>query len=535
MVILLGTGFFFTVYLGLPQVRYGKRSLRLMLGLDKSSEKSGDTSPFQALATSLASSIGAGSIVGVSVAIHIGGPSSMFWMWITAFMGMATRMAETTASHHYREKSAGGTMVGGPMYYMRNKLKLRWLGGIFAVGTITTSFLAGNMAQINGMSNSLYFSLTHVFHLDWDFHTSKMLIGIFLSVLTGAVVLGGIKRIAQVTEWLVPIMTMIYLLLVFFVVTYNYAEILPAFHSMWKNAFHITSASGGFLGAGVMKMVQFGTSYGFFTNDAGTGSAGIAHAATEETSSGKVGIMSMLEPCISTWLLCTLTALAILTSGSWKEKVFQTFEPVDIEVVRGSYDDGAPALHAHATGKQKLSSYTGKLHVNEGKVVNGGVTLFVLQSVAEEVVVQQSNKPFTGELTVKDGYLIALDRGIVIKGKSLLSATELAIQTFRSNPLGDLCLLLMILCLLLFAFSTVISYSYFGDRALIYLGGEKYVGVYRFIYVMVVFLGAVTPATLVWKAAVISCAMMAFPNLLGLLLMRKDIKEQIGKAVNRMR
>ena len=520
MILLLGTSLFFTLYLGFPQIRYFKRSVRLLLGKEKSSGREGDTSAFQALATSLASSIGAGSISGVAMAIHIGGPASVFWMWVNALLGMATRMAEAAASHRYREKSREGTMVGGPMYYMSKKLGMHWLGVIFALGVLCATFLAGSMPQINGMTKMLY--------IQWG--VNRTVAGLLISFLVGIVVIGGIKRISQVAELLVPLMTFIYLSLVAFVVIRDYHKILPALQSMFLHPFRLTPALGGFLGASVSSFMQKGINYGFFTNDAGSGTAAIAHCASEEPMSGKVAIMSMIEPFISTCVICTLTALAIVVTGSFHTKVLHDFERIDIEVVAGNHSHHPNALHQHMTEETKLPAFTGNIIVENGVIQNNTITVLHERSLAENIVIRKDENLFSGTIAVYEGRILELDGHIVIRGESILKDAALGLYTFSANPWGGLTSFLMILCFLLFAFSTVISYSYFGDRALVYLGGERYLFVYRFLFVLCAFLGGVLKATLIWKAAVLSCAMMAIPNLIGILLMRKEIKEAVDEA-----
>lgn len=528
MVLLLGTGIFFTFYLGFPQVRLFVRAVKLLLGFEKSSGDVGDTSLFQAVATSLAGSIGAGSIVGVCIAIHIGGPGSLFWMWITALLGMVTRMSESVASHLYREKSAEGSMVGGPMYSMQKRLNMRWLGILFAASTVITAFLAGNMPQVNAMTGILFFK--------WGF--PKIITGAIISALVGVVIIGGVKRIGQVAAFLVPIMTFTYLGLVTYVMVINYERIIPSFISIFTCAFSPAPAIGGFVGASANLIMLKGLKVGFFTNEAGVGSSAIAHSASQESVSGKVGIMSMLEPFIATGVMCTLTTMAVLVSGSYTEKVEHAFDKGNMEVVVGDYSgtssETRDALYNHIRGDKKLPLLTGKLEVKAG-LLPDNITVLHAESVAENVVIRQGKGEekqfFNGTIQVQNGHIIFPDNVIIeVRGESLTTAHDLALLTFSNNSLGFLMSLLMILCLLLFAFSTVISFSYFGDRALTFLGGQKYLFFYKLLYVIAVFIGAVSQADVVWNFAVVSCAMMAIPNLISLYFMRKDIKEAIDKA-----
>lgn len=527
MILLLGTGAFFTYYLRFPQVRLLGRATRLLLGIEKSSGGVGDTSLFQAVATSLAGSIGAGSIVGVCIAIHIGGPGALFWMWITALLGMSTRMAEAVASHLYREKSAKGTMVGGPMYSMQKRLNMRWLGILFASCTLFSVFLAGCMPQVNAMTGILFFQ--------WGL--SRTITGVVIALLVSIVIIGGAKRIGQVTAFLVPAMTFTYLSLVGYVMIYNYDQIIPSFLTIFQCAFAPAPVVGGFIGASTALARSQGLRVGFFTNEAGIGSSAIAHSASQEEVSGKVGIMSMLEPFISTIFMCTLTAMAVLVSGSYTQKVTHTFDKKMILVVAGhlqAQDNNVKnPLYGHIHGEEKLPLWTGQLQVKEG-VVSNDVTFLHADSIAENVVIKQGDGEgkilFNGVFQVENGRIISPDKLIEVQGHSLTTAHDLALHTFSSNPLGFFISLLMILCLLLFSFSTLVSFSYFGDRALTFLGGERYIIFYKFLYIASILFASSFPSEVVWKYAVVSCAMMAIPNLIGLLLMRKEIREAIEKA-----
>ncbi|MDH5603442.1 MAG: amino acid carrier protein, partial [Cyclobacteriaceae bacterium] len=268
---LLGTGLFFTIYLKFPQVRYFRHALKIVRGkFDKKGDE-GDATHFQALATALSGTVGTGNIGGVALAIHWGGPAALFWMLVTAFLGMTTKFVEVTLSHKYREKAEDGTMAGGPMYYMKNKLNLGWLAAIFAAATILSSFGTGNMPQINNIATSMYAT----------FAIDQWITGAVLAVILALVILGGIKRIVKVTEKLVPFMAIIYFIGGFAVILYNYTNIIPSFLSIFSNIFSGSAAMGGFLGASFTFAFNKGVNRGLFSNEAGQGSAPIAHAAAK--------------------------------------------------------------------------------------------------------------------------------------------------------------------------------------------------------------------------------------------------------------
>lgn len=278
--LLLGTGLFFTVYLVFPQIRYFKYAIQIVKGKFDRADDKGDTSHFQALTTALSGTVGTGNIAGVAFALHLGGPAALFWMLVTALIGMTTKFVEVTLSHKYRERASDGSIAGGPMYYMKKRLKFsmpsgkvihfgKVLGVVFAVATVFSSFGTGCLPQINSISNSLWetFSVPHVYT------------GLVLSVFLAFVIVGGIKRIAKVTQMLVPLMAFVYFVGAILVIAYNYENIWPSIVAMVSDVFTGTAASGGFLGASVSFAFNRGVNRGLFSNEAGQGSAPIAHAA----------------------------------------------------------------------------------------------------------------------------------------------------------------------------------------------------------------------------------------------------------------
>ncbi|MCK5461744.1 MAG: sodium:alanine symporter family protein, partial [Bacteroidales bacterium] len=278
IVLLLGTGIFFTIYLKFPQFRYFRHAVRVVKGKFDKKDDVGDASHFQALATALSGTVGTGNIAGVALAIHLGGPAALFWMLVTAMFGMTTKFVEVTISHKYRDILPDGSISGGPMYYMKKRLNIKtrsgkiirigtWLGAFFAVATILSSFGTGSLPQINSISTSMFRT----------FGINEMFTGATLAVLLGLVIIGGIKRIAKVTSRLVPAMAIIYLVGALLVIGTNYENIIPSLISIFSDAFTGTAAVGGFLGASFAFAVNRGVNRGLFSNEAGQGSAPIAH------------------------------------------------------------------------------------------------------------------------------------------------------------------------------------------------------------------------------------------------------------------
>ena len=519
---LLGSGIFFTLYLGFPQIRYFGHAIAVVRGkFDKDGAK-GDTSHFQSLTTALSGTVGTGNIAGVAFAIHLGGPAALFWMLVTAALGMTTKFVEVTLSHKYREFAEDGTASGGPMYYMKNKLGMKWMATLFAVAAIISSFGTGNMPQVNSIAASLKAT----------FGIEEIVTGAVLSVLLGLIILGGIKRIAAVTEKLVPVMALIYLIGALSVIVTNYENIVPSFISIFADVFTGSSAAGGFLGATIAFAFNRGVNRGLFSNEAGQGSAPIAHAAAKAEHPVSEGMVAILEPFIDTIIICSITGLTLLSSGVWSQKHQNDFSFADLEIMEGGLTEDVDGgrLFNHFNNRSWINSeslvpFQGELAVKEGKIKSVATVLHA-RSIAEEVVVSSSEGPYSGVLMVQKGRLQET-AGLTFTGKSLVHSAPLTAIAFNKGLFGDYGQYIVAIGLLLFAFSTAISWSYYGGRSVTYLFGVRYVNYYRVLYVIGFFLAAIIDTTIVWTFAGIAIALMTLPNLLGIFLLRKDMKKSI--------
>jgi alanine or glycine:cation symporter, AGCS family len=310
LVLILGTGFFLQVVLKAMPIRKVALGFRMVWqGRAKGADEDGEISPFAALMTALAATVGTGNIAGVATAIALGGPGALFWMWCTALVGMATKYAEVVVAVHYRERDDKGDHVGGPMYAIRNGLpaKWLWLGGAFAIFGGLAGFGIGNGVQANAMADVL----------ESNFSIPEWVSGLVIMVLVGMVVLGGIRRIGRVAESLVPAMCVLYILFALLVLVINAAEIPHALELVFVHAFTPTAAAGGFAGAAVWAAIRFGVARGIFSNEAGLGTAGIAQAAGTTKSAVRSGLIGMMGTFIDTLIICTMTGLAIISSGAW--------------------------------------------------------------------------------------------------------------------------------------------------------------------------------------------------------------------------
>lgn len=414
LVLILGTGVFLLFRLKFYPLRNIGTGFHLLFDgrhrAEEDNEDKGQISPFNALMTSLSATIGTGNIAGVATAISLGGPGALFWMWITALVGMATKYAEAVCAVHYRERDANGNYAGGPMYYIKNGLGARWawLATAFALFGGIAGFGIGNTVQAHSVADAMHGS----------FAVPPAVSGVVMLVFAGLVIIGGVKRIAKVAGYLVPFMAVAYLGFGLIVIALNIGALPTVFGLILDSAFSGTAAQGGFAGAGVMMAIRFGVARGVFSNEAGLGSAPIAHAAAQTDNPVKQGTIAMLGTFIDTLIICSVTGLVILLTGQWTTGA------------------GGAALTAASFG---------------------------------------SVLPF-GEAVVA-------------------------------------------ISLCIFAFTTLLGWSYYGERCVVYLLGEKALTPFRLLWLAAIPLGALAQLDFIWLLADTLNALMALPNLIALLLL----------------
>ena len=518
--LILGVGLFFTLYLGFPQIRFFRHAWSVLWGRHSNEDDPGDTTHFQALATALSGTVGTGNIGGVAFAIYLGGPAALFWMWATAFLGMTTKFVEVSVSHKYRKIDTNGEVVGGPMNFMEDALNLKWLAVIFAAATIISSFGSGNMPQANSLASGLSAS----------FGIPNWVSGLALALLMGGVIIGGIKRIAVVAAALVPFMGILYAIAATLVVVHNFDNVVPSFFAVFEQAFTGSAATGGFLGASFAYAFNRGVNRGLFSNEAGQGSAPIAHASAKTKEPVSEGMVSILEPFIDTLILCTLTGMVILSSGVWNQKFENEFSDFNMEFVEGVYlEDNSrdiQALSAHLDFRppdnDEVISFSGDIQVDNGEIKTPGITIIHNRSIAEAVTITDSNGLYTGSLRINNGSIDA-DK-VTISGRSLIHTIPLTIEAFRASFLGLLGEYTVSIGLVLFAFSTALAWSYYGDRAVTYLFGVSWLLPYRAVYIASFFLATISDTEFIWTIAYVTVALMTIPNLIAIMLMRKEVK-----------
>jgi AGCS family alanine or glycine:cation symporter len=418
IVLLVGTGLYLTLRLGFIQFRGFRHAIALIRGKYDKPTDEGEVSHFQALATALSATIGTGNIAGVATAIALGGPGAVFWMWITALVGMASKYTSCTLAVKFRIVHEDGTISGGPMYTLARALNLKWLGVLFAVFTLIASFGIGNMVQANSVADGLRYIFPQA-------DNYRLAIGVVMAIFVGLVIIGGIRRIAKVASRIVPFMAIIYCGAALVALTINASAIPDAFATIFNLALNPAAAGGAAIGAAI----QYGVARGVFSNEAGLGSAPMAHAAARTNEPVREGLVAMMGPFIDTIIICTMTALVIVISGAW--------------------------------GEARPEAYTGA----------------ALSAYAFEQSLGQ-----VGAWVVGFG-------------------------------------------LMFFAFSTIIAWSYYGDRSAEFLFGERAIMPYRMVYTVLVVVGAWIPLNLVWNIADITNILMAVPNLISLILLVGLVKK----------
>ena len=522
--LLIGTGVYFTIYLGFPQFKYFKSAFNIVSGKANNTETDGETTGFQALTTAMSGAVGTGNIGGVALAIWTGGPAAIFWMWITAIFGMTTKFVEVTLGHKYRTKLKDGSISGGPMYYIEQGLNMKWVAILFAFLMMITAIGSGNMPQINNIA----------LVMNTEFAVPKLFTGLFLGTLLWIIIIGGIKRIASVASKIIPIMGLIYFGGALIILIENYQNIIPSFNAIFAQFFTGSAAMCGFLRASIAMTLKYGVARGLYSNDAGQGSSPIRHASSKNKSIDQ-GVVSILEPFIDTLVVCTVTALVILSSNVWTEKFDTNFSKTDMIVLNGSYSDKLNEDNSFVYPDQineltkyvqnidsSVEEFNGILNIEDGKILNNNITVIHLRSIAEDIVVRDANKNlFNGSINIDNGK--AKD-AVTFEGKSLVSSAELTAKAFSNGILGDYGGKLVAIALLLFAFSTAITWCYYGDRSTAYIFGEKGVIWYRNFYVLCFILAAVIDTTVVWNIAYVVVALVSIPNLIAMFVLRKEMK-----------
>lgn len=462
VIALVGTGIYATIKLGFPQLRYMKHGINVTRGKYDNPKDEGDLNHFRALTTALSATVGIGNIAGVATALYYGGPGALFWMWVTAFFGTTLKYAECSLSLKYREIRGDGHTAGGPMYTIENGMgkKWRWMAVAFASFAIICSFATGNAIQAFTVSDQIYsevsqflgtahfLTIKHPIWTGFEVSVQQVINGILLVIVIGLVIIGGIKRIGRVTGYLAPIMAVIYVVAASLILLVNIDKIGESFALIFKMAFNPPATIAG-TGGGILLTMLWGIKRGLYSNEAGQGSAAIAHSTAKTKYPIREGAVAMLGPFIDTLIICTLTGLVIIITGSWQHTQFfmNITDPASQQVkdilAVGLFNSSLLTSHAFKEGLGFLFGYGDKI-----------VTLSVL----------------------------------------------------------------------LFAVSTAISWSYYGDRSTVYLFGEKAIITYKWVFLLFVFIGAIAELEAVWAFGDAALGIMTFPNLISIIFLSTALR-----------
>ncbi len=512
---LIGTGVYLTLKMRFIQMRKLKHSWEIIRGVYDNPKDAGDITHFQALSAALSATIGIGNIAGVATAIHYGGPGALFWMWVTAFFGMCTKYVECTLSMKYRKINPDGSASGGPMYYIEKGLGTGWkpLAVIFAFCAALCSFGTGNMIQ----------SFTVADSFRTEFGIPTWITGLTIATIVALVIIGGIKRIGQVASRLVPFMSALYIIAAVTILLTHFAQVPNAFSMIFKHAFTPLAGLGGFAGATMFYTLNWGVRRGLFSNEAGQGSAPIAHAAAKTGEPVREGAVAMVGPLIDTLIICTMTGLVILTTGAWQDKEMTNkplsgieFLQIGSEYVQNTKLDGA--------------RFIGEFEVSEGAA--RGVELGANHGLVEGAVIGFSaDEIFSGKIAVDSAGVVTIPDSdhnagdLLVFGKMRQNGSLLTSFAFSKGLGGKWGSWLVTIGVFLFAISTMISWSYYGDRSVQYLWGDKAVLPYKLVYVFFNFLGSILALEVVWGLGDVALSLMSFPNLLALLILAVKVSD----------
>lgn len=522
VVLLLGTGLFITVRLGFIQLRKVAHAIRVVAGKYDDPHDHGDITHFQALSTALSATVGIGNIAGVATAIHYGGPGAIFWMWVTAFFGMALKYAECTLALQYRVFDDEGYAAGGPMYYMERGLGPGWkpLAMLFAGAAAICSFATGNMNQANTVAVSA----------TTEFGADPRVVGAIVALFVGAVILGGIRRIATVSSTLAPTMALLYVAGALTILILNADRVPSAFALIVSSAFNPAASVGGSVAGIVSVTLLWGVKRGLFSNEAGQGSAPIAHAAARTEEPVREGVVAMLEPLIDTLIICTMTALVIVSTGVWDEKHASKLRVSEVELLPAAALSAATGQSEYerlqdARRQAEQTSKAVTVSVEQGR--QNAVAFIGRDALVEDAVLLRRGVPFSGTLVFDPKAGTVKPAGLEVSGRMLQNSSALTALAFERglSPLVGGGNYIVTLCVFLFALSTMISWSYYGDRCVTYLFGAAWVRLYRLIYVGFAFLGSVLALEVVWTFGDLALGVMAMPNLIAVLLLSPKVVE----------
>ncbi len=555
LILIISTGIFMTIRTGFFQITkikywFGETLIAIFKkkSVTKTKEKKA-ISQFQALATALAATIGTGNIAGVATAIVIGGPGAVFWMWVSAFFGMMTNFSEKVLGIYFRKKNADGEWAGGPMYYIEEGLKdkkgvkhiAKPLAVLFSIFCVLASFGIGNMTQVNSISSAM----------TANFNIPSIVTGIVLAVIAGLIIIGGIKRIASVTEKLVPFMAIFYIIGCLIIFISNYKQIPYVFSSIFSNAFNFGAVAGGVGGYIIKRAATMGFKRGIFSNESGLGSAVIVHSSSDVKEPVIQGMWGIFEVFFDTLVVCTLTAFVILSSPANAKTMDEAMQNISTEA---QYFIVPEAADYYNKGEEKLidKNYTtvykaapenaeeGTYYEKSAKTIYG--QKLTIKLLNPEQAKNEDDFAFVNVMTIQgvqdkntDGTPMVDENGNpVISSVKIEPVNGVPLVTYAfSLRFGKVAGKILAVAILLFAFSTVLGWSFYGTKALEYLFGAKAVTIYKIIFIPFIVIGCTLDLSLAWDIADTLNGLMAIPNLIGVLLLSPIVVRITCNYINR--
>jgi len=527
VIALLGTGVFLTLRLRLIQIRRLGHGFAVTSGKYDDPNEPGDVPHFQALTTALSATVGIGNIAGVAIAIHWGGPGALFWMWVTASLGMAVKYTEVTLAQQYRQVETGGSTLlgsvsGGPMYYIQRGLgpNWRWMALFFAGMLGFTAFLTGNAVQANTVADTI----------QTTFGVTPWITGAITAGVVALVVLGGIQRIGKVTGYLAPAMAGIYVLGALYIIFANIGQLVPSFGLIFKEAFNPTAGVAGTGVGAILVTMMWGVKRGLFSNEAGQGSAPIAHAAAKTDEPVSEGVVALLEPFIDTLVICTMTGLVIIMTGVWKD-----MHPTALEIGGGD----SSWVTVDAQGHHREAATPTRYVITDGKPDEGGpgTPRFAWHEVAVHGFFTDpaQTKPFTGAILPARNVAVGADSTVytTLYGDAVENGAPLTMLGFGHGLPGQWGQYIVVISVLLFAISTAISWSYYGDRCANFLFGAKAIFPYKLVFVVMHFFGAVVSLNVIWEMGDVALGVVILPNLIALLLLSGKVRQMTDSYFER--
>jgi len=512
VILLLFTGLVMTIRTRFVQIRLFFHSWKVMFGVYDNPGEPGDINHFQTISAVLSATVGIGNIAGVATAIHYGGPGALFWMWVTAALGMALKYSEAMLAVKYRKQNQNGSYSGGPMYYIEKGLgrKWKWMAALFASMAGIAALGIGNTIQAFTMADQMRA----------DFAIPTWITGLISASVVGIVIIGGVKRIGRVTSILAPFMCLFYLIGGLVILGINFRAIPASFKLILDNAFTATAGVGGFAGATFLFGMMWGVKRGLFSNEAGQGSAPILHAVAQTDEPPEEGANSMLGPFIDTILVCTITGLVIIMTGVWHTKKPDLVLANSQAAINIVSNQAGVSQNSVIKGDALKST---SLPVVNGKVMSD-ITFIRNHSITDSAIIVVNRQPYTGTILVDENGLMKTavkNEPVYLQGNMLQNGSIMTGWAFQKglSPMGNWGGYIVTISVFLFAISTAISWYFYGDRGVQYLFGDRGVFFYKWIYVGLHFLGAVVSLELVWGFGDIANGLMAIPNLIAVLLL----------------